>query len=102
MACCWPSSLTWLAIELRIIRRITELTRRAATVSKGVRASDSLAAVDLADLRGGDELGVLAGGLQDLLQRVNEDVRREQIRVAQEKDTWHAVGHAKSCRRCSR
>jgi signal transduction histidine kinase len=85
--------LTWLAIELRIIRRITELTRRAATVSKGVRASDSLAAVDLADLRGGDELGVLAGGLQDLLQRVNEDVRREQIRVAQEKDTWHAVGH---------
>jgi signal transduction histidine kinase len=84
---------TWLAIELRIIRRITELTRRAATVSKGVRASDSLAAVDLADLRGGDELGVLAGGLQDLLQRVNEDVRREQIRVAQEKDTWHAVGH---------
>jgi len=84
---------TWLAIELRIIRRITVLTRRAATVSKGVRASDSLATVDLADLRGGDELGVLAGGLQDLLQRVNEDVRREQIRVAQEKDTWHAVGH---------
>jgi signal transduction histidine kinase len=85
--------LTWLAIELRIIRRITELTRRAATVSKGVRASDNLAAVDLTDLRGSDELGVLAGGLQDLLQRVNEDVRREQIRIAQEKDTWHAVGH---------
>jgi signal transduction histidine kinase len=88
--------LTWLAIELSIIRRITELTRRAATVSKGVKstvASDNLATVDLSDLRGGDELGVLAGGLQDLLQRVNEDVRREQIRVAQEKDTWHAVGH---------
>ena len=88
--------VTWLAIELRIIRRITELTRRAATVSKGVKstvASDNLSAVDLTDLRGSDELGVLAGGLQDLLQRVNEDVRREQIRVAQEKDTWHAVGH---------
>jgi signal transduction histidine kinase len=88
--------LTWLAIELSIIRRITELTRRAATVSKGVKstvASDNLTAVDLSDLRGGDELGVLAGGLQDLLQRVNEDVRREHIRVAQEKDTWHAVGH---------
>jgi signal transduction histidine kinase len=88
--------LTWLAIEVRIIRRITELTRRAAKVSKGVKstlASDNLAAVDLADLRGSDELGVLAGGLQDLLQRVNEDVRREHIRVAQEKDTWHAVGH---------
>ncbi|WP_431094665.1 ATP-binding protein [Polaromonas aquatica] len=85
--------VTWLAIELRIIHRITVLTRRAASVSKGVRASDSLATVDLTDLRGGDELGVLAGGLQDLLQRVNEDVRREQIRIAQEKDTWHAVGH---------
>ena len=88
--------LTWLAIELSIIRRITELTRRAATVSKGVKstvASDKLSALDLSDLRGGDELGVLAGGLQDLLQRVNEDVRREHIRVAQEKDTWHAVGH---------
>jgi signal transduction histidine kinase len=88
--------LTWLAIELSIIRRITELTRRAATVSKGVKstvASDNLTTVDLTDLRGGDELGVLAGGLQDLLQRVNEDVRREQIRIAQEKDTWHAVGH---------
>jgi signal transduction histidine kinase len=88
--------ISWLAIELRIIRRITELTRRAATVSKGIKSTldnDNLAAVDLSDLRGGDELGVLAGGLQDLLQRVNEDVRREHIRVAQEKDTWHAVGH---------
>ncbi len=85
--------VTWLAIELRIIRRITELTRRAATVSKGVKSTDNLSAVDLSDLRGSDELGVLAGGLQDLLQRVNEDVRREQIRIAQEKDTWHAVGH---------
>jgi signal transduction histidine kinase len=88
--------VTWLAIELSIIRRITELTRRAATVSKGIKSTvnnDKLAAIDLSDLRGGDELGVLAGGLQDLLQRVNEDVRREHIRVAQEKDTWHAVGH---------
>jgi signal transduction histidine kinase len=88
--------VTWLAIELSIIRRITELTRRAARVSKGVKSTvsnDNLNAVDLSDLRSGDELGVLAGGLQDLLQRVNEDVRREHIRVQQEKDTWHAVGH---------
>jgi signal transduction histidine kinase len=91
--------VTWLAIELSIIRRITELTRRAVTVSKGVKSTvsnDKLTALDLSDLsdlRGGDELGVLAGGLQDLLQRVNEDVRREHIRVQQEKDTWHAVGH---------
>jgi signal transduction histidine kinase len=88
--------LAWLAIELSIIRRITVLTRRAAVVSRGIKSTvsaDGLAAVSLSDLRGHDELGVLAGGLQDLLQRVNEDVRREQIRVAQEKDTWHAVGH---------
>lgn len=86
-------ALTWLAIELRIIRRITLLTKRAASVSIGVRGSDGLARIDLADLRGSDELGVLAQGLRDLLRRVNDDVRREQIRAEQEKDMWHAVGH---------
>ena len=86
-------ALTWLAIELRIIRRITLLTKRAASVSTGVRAADGLAQVDLSDLRGRDELGVLAQGLQDLLQRVNDDVKREHIRAEQEKDMWHAVGH---------
>jgi signal transduction histidine kinase len=86
-------ALTWLAIELRIIRRITLLTKRAASVSTGVRAADGLAQVDLSDLRGSDELGVLAQGLQDLLQRVNDDVKREHIRAEQEKDMWHAVGH---------
>jgi signal transduction histidine kinase len=85
--------LTWLAIELFVIRRITLLTRRAAAVSVGMRAGDGLANLDLSDLRGQDELGVLAQGLNDLLQRVNDDVRRNQIRVQQEKDMWHAVGH---------
>lgn len=85
--------LAWVLIELRIIRRITMLTKRAASVSSGVRAADGLARIDVADLQGSDELGVLAQGLQDLLQRVNEDVRRAQIRAAQEKDQWHAVGH---------
>ncbi|MBI5259034.1 MAG: HAMP domain-containing histidine kinase [Burkholderiales bacterium] len=87
--------LAWVLLELRIIRRITLLTRRAASVSSGVAAAagGGLAHMDLTDLRGSDELGVLAQGLQDLLQRVNEDLRREQIRTAQEKDQWHAVGH---------
>lgn len=89
--------VTWLAIELRIIRRVTLLTKRAAAVSTGVRRADGsageLAALDLSDLGGRDELGVLAQGLKDLLQRVNDDVRREQIRAQQEKDMWHAVGH---------
>ena len=90
-------ALTWLAIELRIVRRITLLTKRAASVSPGVRGRDALARIEtpagFRDLRGSDELGVLAQGLHDLLQRVNDDVRREQIRAEQEKDMWHAVGH---------
>jgi signal transduction histidine kinase len=73
--------------------RITLLTKRAAAVSLGVRGGDGLASLDLSDLRGGDELGVLAQGLKDLLQRVNDDVRREQIRARQEQEMWHAVGH---------
>ncbi len=87
---------TWLLLELFVIRRITLLTRRAKAVSLGVRGAEgqpSLQALDLADLGGRDELGVLAQGLKDLLQRVNEDLRREQIRARQEKDQWHAVGH---------
>lgn len=86
-------ALAWGVIELFVIRRITLLTRRAAAVSAGVRGGEGLAELDLSDLRGSDELGVLAQGLRDLLQRVNEDMRREQIRVRQEKDMWHAVGH---------
>ena len=85
--------LTWLALEVTIIRRITLLTRRAAAASSGVRGSGTLADLNLDDLRGGDELGVLAQGLRDLLQRVNEDMRRERIRAEQERDQWHAVGH---------
>jgi signal transduction histidine kinase len=85
--------LTWAAIELRMIRRITVLTKRAAAVSRSVKGSDGLVHLDLADLRGSDELGLLAGVLSDLLQRVNDDVKREHIRAEQEKDQWHAVGH---------
>jgi len=84
---------TWGLLELFVIRRITLLTKRAAAVSLGVRGGDGLASLDLSDLRGGDELGVLAQGLKDLLQRVNDDVRREQIRARQEQEMWHAVGH---------
>jgi len=85
--------LTWLSMEVILIRRMTLLTKRAAALSTGVRAGAPLPALELADLRGGDELGVLSQGLHDLLQRVNADVQREQIRAQQEKDQWHAVGH---------
>ncbi|MBV8208675.1 MAG: HAMP domain-containing histidine kinase [Burkholderiaceae bacterium] len=86
----------WGALELLVIRRITLLTSRAAAVSTGMRSAPEgarLSDLDLSDLGGRDELGVLAQGLKDLLHRVNEDMRREQIRTAQEKDLWHAVGH---------
>ncbi|MBL8376854.1 MAG: HAMP domain-containing histidine kinase [Burkholderiales bacterium] len=89
-------ALAWLVIEIGLIRRIAELTRRASALSQTLQSgdADTLAAkLDVADLRGRDELGLLAGGLDDLLKRVREDVRREQIRARQERDLWHAVGH---------
>jgi signal transduction histidine kinase len=88
--------LAWLVIELGLIRRITVLTRRAATVSRNVndeRLDQSLARLDVSDLRGRDELGILAAGLDDLLKRVKEDVQREQLRAQQERDMLQAVGH---------
>ena len=89
--------LAWGAIELRIVRRITLLTKRAAAVRHGVQSlkggSEDEVRLDVADLRGSDELGLLAGTLAELLERVNDDVRREQIRTAQEREQWHAVGH---------
>lgn len=85
--------LAWLVIEIGIIRRIARLTRRTRGLSQTVHGEGALEAYDLADLRGRDELGILATGLDDLLRRVKEDVEREKIRAAQEKEMWHAVGH---------
>jgi two-component system OmpR family sensor kinase len=88
--------LAWLVIELSLLRRVTVLTRRAAAVSYNVNAPNveqRVGALDLSDLRGRDELGILAGALSDLLQRVKDDVKRETIRTQQERDMWHAVGH---------
>lgn len=93
----------WLLLEVVVIRRIAQLTRRAAAASGSMRAASASApgdrlqrldaALELDDLAGRDELGVLAQGLRDLLGRVNADVERERIRVRQERDQWHAVGH---------
>lgn len=86
-------AVAWLVVEVGIIRRIAELTRRARAVSAEVRGEDGVRHFNVADLRGKDELGILASCLHDLLQRVNEDVRREHLRNERERDTWHAVGH---------
>ncbi|MGV7211639.1 sensor histidine kinase [Oxalobacteraceae bacterium A2-2] len=85
--------LAWLVIEIGIISRIRVLVRRADAVGEKVRNKSGFSEADLADLRGEDELGVLATGLHDLLRRVREDVERENIRAEQERDMWHAVGH---------
>ncbi len=86
-------ALAWLAIEWTLIRRISVLTRRARALQLPAAGDARLPALDVADLRGSDELGVLAECLDDLLQRVNENVRREHIRAEQERDQWMAVGH---------
>ena len=85
--------LAWLVIETGIIRRIAQLTRRTRGLSQSMQAMGGLEHYDLADLKGRDELGLLATALNDLLRRVKEDAGRERIRAEQEKDLWHAVGH---------
>jgi signal transduction histidine kinase len=85
--------LAWLAIEIGVISRIRVLIRRADSVAKTVKGKGAADEFDLSDLRGEDELGVLASCLHDLLRRVREDVERDTIRAEQERDMWHAVGH---------
>lgn len=85
--------LAWLVIEVSVIRRIRVLSRRADAVSKSVKGSGAADGFDVSDLRGADELGVLAGCLHDLLRRVRADAERAMIRSEQERDMWHAVGH---------
>jgi signal transduction histidine kinase len=85
--------LAWLVIEIGVISRIRVLIRRADSVAKTVKGSGAADEFDVSDLRGEDELGVLATCLHDLLRRVREDVERETIRAEQERDMWHAVGH---------
>lgn len=90
-------ALAWIVVEVGLIRRIAVLTKRAAAVSHSVQVEPSgdgrIAQLDLSDLRGRDELGILAGGLADLLQRVKGDVQRERLRAQRERDMLQAVGH---------
>lgn len=89
-------ALAWLVVEVGLLRRVTALTRRAAAVSYNVQdghIGPRLGDLEVSDLRGSDELGILAGGLADLLQRVKDDLARERLRAQQERDMWHAVGH---------
>ena len=83
--------LAWLLVEVGLLRRMALLTRRANALSVELqRAPDQLPALDVADLRGRDELGILAGTLADLLARAREHLRREQLRAHQEREQWQA------------
>ena len=86
-------ALAWLIIEIGLIRRIARLTARTRGFSSSARPENDLDQHDWSDLRSNDELGILAGALNDLFLRVKEDAQRERIRAEQEKDQWHAVGH---------
>ena len=86
-------ALAWLVMEIGLIRPIARLTRRTRGLSNSVHGDAGLEHFELADLRGHDEMGLLAAALDDLLRRVKEDATRERIRTEQEKDMWHAVGH---------
>lgn len=88
--------LAWLIIEVGLIRRVALLTKRAAALSYNMQdpqVERRLGELDVSDLSGRDELGILAGSLAALLQRVKEGVRREHLRNEQERDMWQAVGH---------
>lgn len=88
--------LAWIAIELGLIQPIVRLTKRAAKVSNNMQHANieaNLSQLDFSELRGKDELGILATALSGLLQRVKDDLQREHIRAQQERDMWHAVGH---------
>lgn len=89
-------ALAWLIIELGLMRRVARLTKRAAAVSYEVQhpqVEQRLGKLDVSDLRGSDELGILAGSLSDLLERSRDGIRREHLRAEHERDMWHAVGH---------
>lgn len=87
-------ALAWLIVEVGLLRRMAQLTRRANALTQSLQAQpDQLPPLDVEDLKGRDELGILAGSLSELLARSREHLRHEQIRAVQEREQWHAVGH---------
>lgn len=89
-------ALAWLVIEVGLIRRVATLTKRAAALRYNMQDPQierRLGELDVSDLGGRDELGILANTLATLLERIKDGARREHIRNEQERDMWHAVGH---------
>jgi signal transduction histidine kinase len=87
-------ALAWLIVEIGLLRRMALLTRRANALKQQLQAApDQLPPLDVADLRGPDELGILAATLAELLARARDHLRAEQLRAHQEREQWQAVGH---------
>ena len=72
-------------------RNRDNIRKHVSTIREALREVDP--SLDVSDLRGSDELGILAAGLADPLERVKDDLQREQLCAQQERDMWHAVGH---------
>lgn len=83
----------FLLIYFFVIVRMSKLKRRAEEVSVALRFDEGFDAISFQDLKGDDEFGVLAAGLDDLLGKVISNLSKERIRILQEKDTWNAVCH---------
>jgi signal transduction histidine kinase len=85
--------LAWAVIEAGMMSRITMLKQRAESLTSTMRELGDIDRFDVTDLKGRDELGILATCLSNLLKRIKEDAQREKIRADHEKDMWQAVGH---------
>jgi signal transduction histidine kinase len=83
----------WAAIEVLIMRRVMLLTRRTRSVSLAIRTDGNLKGFNFSELRGKDEIGVLATGLDDLLKRVADDHQRNVIRNQHETSQLRAISH---------
>lgn len=85
--------IAWAAIEVFIMRRVMLLTRRTRSVSAAIRTNGNLQGFNFAELRGKDEIGVLATGLDDLLKRVADDHQRNVVRNQHEISLLRAISH---------
>lgn len=85
--------IAWAAIEVFIMRRVMLLTRRTRSVSAAIRTNGNLQGFNFAELRGMDEIGVLATGLDDLLKRVADDHQRNVVRNQHEISLLRAISH---------
>ena len=84
---------SWLVIEFSVLRRIINLSKRTSEVSLAVRGDNDFLKFNFKELRGRDEIGVLANGIDDLLNKISVALQAEAIRIAHEKDILHAIGH---------